>query len=270
MNKLIIFFIFFAIKIYAFHEFEQKFGARTTDSDECILRNINQCYQMNFTAKGFQCCKCKINGSPICNPMVKIKSALDEMATKNGEILTKEYIGFSIFSDNKEYISYEFECPDGKFNFTYTKKNYTDDDQKKFKSAKHCMKYFNLKSGSISKENCYQADLATTGNSKVSCGYYEFDITMTDGSKTNYQTCFLFNEDIRNTLNFGYLVKQMAEDVAVSKAIDNGKELSSYKMTGTNSGGSSYVYDSFTDKLSSSKFLNCRILLLILFYIFIC
>jgi len=270
MNKLIIFFIFFAIKIYAFHEFEQKFGARTTDSDECILRNINQCYQMNFTAKGFQCCKCKINQQPICNPMVKIKSALDEMATENGKILTKEYIGFSIFSDNKEYISYEFECPDGKFNFTYTKKNYTDDDQKKFKSAKHCMKYFNLKSGSITKENCYQADLATTGNSKVSCGYYEFDITMTDGSKTNYQTCFLFNEDIRNTLNFGYLVKQMAEDVAVSKAIDNGKELSSYKMTGTNSGGSSYVYDSLTDKLSSSKFLNCRILLLILFYIFIC
>ena len=292
MNKFKIFFFFFLLKACSFHQLEQSFGSRNNDFDTCMVQDINKCPDIKFEAKGFQCCKCTYNNSPICNPMVSpIKSAQDEMATENGKILTREYIGFALFNDGQQYISYDFECPDGKFGFKYETKNYTTGEQEKFKDQNHCLKYFNEKPESIKEDTCYNAKLATTGNSNVTCGYYEFDIIMTDNSTTKYQTCFLYNDDIRTTKNMGNLIKQMAENVAVMAAIYKEKELLSYQMTGTNSENKYFIYYSVNDTVISpsdveptdsdepsdttdgtkpnlSKFINGRyILVLILFYI---
>ncbi len=98
------------------------------------------------------------------------------------------------------------------------------------KSQKHCIKYNEEYSGTITKDICYKADLATTGNSGVSCGYYEFDIMMTDKSTYKHQTCFLYNDDIRTTKNIAYSIKQMAELEAVKVANEQEKELSSYQI----------------------------------------
>ena len=251
MKKLKIFFFFLLLKACSFYQLEQRFGSRNTDFDLCIAQDINKCHDIKFEAKGFQCCKCKVNNSPICNPMVSpIKLAQDEMATENGKILTRENIGFSMFKDNLTSSSYEFECPDGKLAYKYEDKNYTIEEHKKFKSQNHCLNYYNRMSISITKETCYNAILSTTGNSGVSCGYYEFDMKMTDNSNYKFQTCFLFNDDIITTKKLGFLKKQMGEDVALRVAIENEKELSSYKMTGTNSKNKCFIYDSVNDEVS--------------------
>ena len=251
MKKLKIFFFFLLLKACSFYQLEQRFRSRNTDFDLCMMQDVNKCPDIKFEAKGFQCCKTTVNQAPSCSPMIfPIKLAQDEMATENGKILTRENIGFSMFKDNLTSSSYEFECPDGKLAYKYEDKNYTIEEHKKFKSQNHCLNYYNRMSISITKETCYKADLATTGNSGVSCGYYEFDMKMSDNSNYKFQTCFLFNDDIIATKNLGYLKKQMGEDVALRVAIENEKELSSYKMTGTNSKNKCFIYDSVNDEVS--------------------
>ena len=284
MNKLKIFFFFLAIKICSFHQFEQILGSRNTDSDECILQNINNCPAKKFTAKGFQCCKTIVNNAQICNPMVKpIISAINESATENGKKLTREYIGYSMFKDSQSYISYNFECPDGKFSFKYESKNYTAYEKGNLTSPKHCLKYYNDNKEITGKDICFNATIAQNGTG-VSCGFYEFDIKMNNNFTVKYKTCFLYNDDIRKTKNLGYLIKQMAEDVAVRESINKERVLQNYIMKGTNKQGKYFIYESLNDTVSSSKdsdgssgangangakFLKNRFkLLLILFYIF--
>ena len=285
MSKIKIFILFLVIKICSFYQFEQGFGSRNSDLQNCALKE-NQCSEFIFTAKGFQCCNCAINKESKCYYMISpIKLAQDEETTENGKLLTKEYMGFTMIKDELEYLSYDFDCTDGKLSFKYELSNFSPEEQEKLKSPNHCINYNSEYSGEITKDICYKADLATTGNSGVSCGYYEFDIILEDNSKVKHQACFLFNDDIRTTKNIGYTIKQMAEQEAEQVATQKEKELSSYQMTGTNSKEKSFIYFSINDtvsipsdvdpsdsgepvKPSVSNFINTRyIFLLILFYI---
>ena len=295
MNTLKILFFFFAIKICSFYQFEQRFGSRNTDFYECMSKASNQCFEVKFTSKYFQCCKNIINKSSKCNIMLSpIKSAQDELKTENGKILTKELMGFSMFNAEKQdNLSSDFECSDGKLNFKYYLSDFTEEEKVKFKSQKHCLKINAEYTEAITKDICYKADLATAGNSGASCGFYEFDIIFGDKSKIKHQTCFLFNDDIRTTKNLGYSIKQMAEMEAVKVAGQQQKELSSYQMIGTNSKEKSFKNYSVNDTVSIpidpvptdtdtsdtsdtsdstlpsiSKFINCRYIFLLILFLF--
>ena len=292
MKKLQILSFFLVMKICSLYLSEQRLGSRSTDFNDCTQKDANLCSDVKFTEKGFQCCKFSDSESPKCNIMVSpIKSAQDEANSENGKILYKEYFGYYIFNaESPENFASEIQCEDGNLNFKYEVKDYTSEQQEKFKSQKHCLFYNAEPPEEITKNLCYNADLATTGNSGISCGYFELDIVMTDNSKVKQQTCFLFNDDIRTTKNLGYSIKQMAEEVALNVARGEGKELLSYQMTGTNSKEKSFIYYSVNDTVSIpidpiptdtdtsdttdgtkpniSKFINSGyILLLILFYI---
>ena len=277
MNKLLIFFFFISIKISAFYQLEQSFSSKNTDLDDCLRKDINKCSEFKFTAKGFQCCKNIVNQESKCFAMISpIKLATDDIATGNGQILIKEYFGYNMLNSGApQTLSSDFECPDGKLNVKYDINDFSDVEKEKLKSQKHCLKYYSGYSGAITKDICYKADLATTENSGVSCGYYEFDIIFEDNSKVKHQTCFLFNDDIITTKNLGYPIKYIAESEAVKIAVKEGKELSSYQMTGTNSKEKNFVYYSLSDTVNTNdstmpniSFINnIYILLLILFYI---
>ena len=280
MNKLKIFLFLLVMKICTLYLSEERLGSRNDDFLACTEKDEAHCSDVKFTAKGFQCCKYIVN-QPQCGIMVSpIKSAQDEVNTENGKILYKEYFGYSIFKAEKpESIAPSFDCPDGKLNFKYGIDKYSTEEQQKLKSQKHCLKINDDYSETITKDICHKADLATTGNSGVSCGYYEFNIVMTDNSTYKHQTCFLYDDDIRTTKNIGYAIKQMAEMEAVKVASEEGKELLSYQMNGTNSDNKYFMYDSVSDTVSASadtsdgtalniSFINSGyIFLLILFYI---
>lgn len=276
MSKLKIFFFFLSIEICSFYQFEQRFGSRNTEYDDCTsVGDTNKCLAFKFTIKGFQCCKVITSPSPICNPMISpIYLATNESAKENGKILNREFFGYNLINDKKTSISMNFECADGKISYQYESKNYTDKEQEKLKSPQHCLNHYNKKE-STSKSTCFNSVVATAGNSGVSCGYYEFDLIMTDNSTAKYQTCFLYNDDIRTTKNMGYLIKQMAENIADREAINREKILNKYIMKGVNNQGKYFIYESLNDTVSTppgsdgAKFLSNKFaLLLILFYIF--
>ena len=278
MNNLKTIFFFLLLKICSLHLSEQRISSRNNDFFECIYKDIDHCSDVKFTALGFQCCKNKINQESKCFPMISpIKLAQEEVKTENGKILVKEYFGYSMFNgESSQNLSTDCECPDGTLSIKYELKDFSPEEQEKLKSQKHCIKYNEEYSGTITKDICYKADLATTGNSGVSCGYYEFDIMMTDKSTYKHQTCFLFNDDIRTTKNIAYPIKQMAELEAVKVANEQEKELSSYQMKGTNSKDKYFIYYSLNDTVGTPNsgvtnlsFINIRyIVLLILFCIF--
>ena len=276
MSKLKIFLFFLSIKICSFYQFEQRFGSRNTELDDCTyITDLNKCLTVTFIAKGFKCCKSTLNTDKRCTPMVSpIYLATNESAKDNGKILNREFFGYNLINDQKPSISMNFECADGKISYQYESKNYTDKEQEKLKSPQHCLSHYNKKE-STSKSTCFNSVVATAGNSGVSCGYYEFDLIMTDNSTAKYQTCFLYNDDIRTTKNMGYLIKQMAESVAVREAINREKILNKYIMKGVNNQGKYFIYESLNDTVSTppgsdgAKFLSNKFaLLLILFYIF--
>ena len=94
MSKIKIFILFLAIKICSFYQFEQGFGSRNSDLQNCALKE-NQCSEVIFTAKGFQCCNCAINKESKCYYMVSpIKLAKDEATTENGKILYRNIWDF--------------------------------------------------------------------------------------------------------------------------------------------------------------------------------
>jgi len=278
MNNLKTIFFFLLLKICSLHLSEQRISSRNNDFFECIYKDTAHCSDVKFTALGFQCCKNKINQESKCFPMISpIKLAQEEVKTENGKILVKEYFGYSMFNgETPQNLSTDYECPDGTLSIKYELKDFSPEEQEKLKSQKHCIKYNEEYSGTITKDICYKADLATTGNSGVSCGYYEFDIMMTDKSTYKHQTCFLFNDDIRTTKNIAYSIKQMAELEAVRVANEQEKELSSYQMKGTNSKDKYFIYYSLNDTVgipnsgvTNISFINSRyIVLLILFCIF--
>ena len=71
MSKLKIFLFFLSIKICTFYQFEQRFGSRNTEYDDCTsVGDTNKCLAFKFTIKGFQCCKSSVNKNSRCNPMV--------------------------------------------------------------------------------------------------------------------------------------------------------------------------------------------------------
>ena len=296
MNKLKILCFILLIEIFSSLLLEPNFGSTEDDFIKCRNQtDTKQCSSITFETKNFQCCKLesKEKGIEQCNSMAKpIKPAQEELNSANGKIMTKEIGGYNLFSNNSEVMfnDYSFSCQDGDINFKFDPNSYTEEERAKFKSDNHCIYYSTLEyqQGNITREACYNAILVTTGDSGVSCGYYEFKLNLNDSSTGTYKTCFLFNDDILKTKNLGLWTKMMTEDIATNAEYNFSKKYLNYQFNASNSKGEYFVYYSINDTVivptdsdeptDSGKptgsyfyisiFLNSRfILLLILFLI---
>ena len=284
MNKFKILCFILLIEIFSSLLLEPNFGSTKKDFSKCKNHtDTKQCSSVIFDTKNFQCCnlKSKEKGIEECDVMVKpLQSANDELKTENGKIITREFGGYNLFSNDSDikFNDHYFTCKDGELNFIFDPKSYNDEEKAKYKSDKHCIYYSSLEyqQENITKETCYNAILASTGNSGVSCGYYEFKLNFDDKTKGDYHACFLFNEDILKTKNLGLWTKMMTEEIATNAEYELNKTYSNYQFTATNSKGKSFIYYSINDTIIASdssnlylsRFFNSRyILLLILFLI---
>ena len=286
MNKLKLLSFILLIEIFTSLLLEKNFGSTKDDFDKCRSENdTTKCASVQFETKNFQCCKFKFKpdttGDEMCNVMVKpLRPAQEELNTINGEIMTKEIGGYELFSNSSMLMTnyYDFTCQDGNLNYVYEPDNYTVEEKEIFKSSNHCLYYKGIEYSqeNITQHICYNADLAISKDSRVSCGYYEFKLNFQDASTDNYKACFLFNEDILTTKNLGFWTKVNVEEIVANAESKKGKYYTSYQFKATDSKGQYFIYYSINDSVitstdsnsNTSGFLYSRnILLLILFYI---
>lgn len=288
--KLIFFLL--SIEIFSSLLLEESFSSITNDIMECASQtDATKCQNKKFETKTFQCCneikKSTKNGQTseesVCTPTINpIKPAQDEVATDNGKIMLKEYFGFQMFvggreSENIENISNEYKitCQDGNFNFKVESQDYTEEEKKKFNNTNHCFNFDRDQPyKNPDKETCLNSILSTAGKgSGVSCGYFKYEINFNDSTTGNGSLCFLFNENIIKNKNIGFMMKQLLTALINNKAIRQEKELSNFKLIGTNSKGSSFTYYSSNDNFivngdsNYQRFLGYNYLLLIFLFL---
>ena len=289
MNYIKIFYFLIAIELITSLISNQNYAPKKTDFKNCREQDTSQCSSYKLESKAFQCCYSNYTRSYddksyydySCDVMLNpLQLALDEIKTENGKLMFKEYYGFEFFVmyDIKENLLFknEYSCSDGKYSFGSNTKDYTEKEKEIFKSNDYCLRPLikAYRPEKITKETCFNSKLATTGNSGISCGYYEMKLYFNTGTNSDYKTCFLFNEDTLKNKNVGRLFKINSEEYSILEADEDFNELSYYQITMTNPKGRYFIYNSKdynvtidTDinsaKVLGSKYLLVFILLLI-------
>ena len=285
--KLFIFLL--SIGIFSSLLLEENFKSVTSDAIKCnSYEDTTKCKEIMFETKSFQCCnqrKKSVRGDktseseecfPIINP---VKPAQDETITTNGQIMIKEYFGFNKFMNEEKSTDisdeYYYTCQDGSFNFKVDFADYTNEEIKKYNDINHCFNFDRDEPYKpADKETCFNSILATAEkDSGVSCGFFEYQINLNDSTTRNYSLCFLFDEEIIENKNIGFMMKQLLTIIANKVAVSEEKELSDYKITGTNYKGSSFTYYFSNDNFivdgepNYYKFLEYKYLFLIFLFL---
>ena len=148
MRKIKIFFLLISIQIFSSLLLDEKLGSITQDIFLCGLQqNKTKCSAVELQTKPFQCCSQKLienykDKEPkeeetctfLTNPL---QSGIDEMATENGKILFKEYVGFDYFikkqDENITSQSLDISCKDGNLSLEINIDDYTEEEKVNFK-----------------------------------------------------------------------------------------------------------------------------------------
>ena len=241
---------------------------KKTDFQNCRELEASQCTSYKMESKAFQCCHDHLtyifDGSPynpykydVCDVMLNPSQlAVDEIKTENGKLIIKEYYGFDHFgvhnrTQNMIFKS-DYSCSDGNYNFSFITQEYTEKEKEIFKSNNYCLRPLikAYRPEKITKETCFNSQLATTGDSSISCGYYEMKLFFNNGTSSDYKTCFLFNDDTLKDKNVGRLFKINSKEYSILQADEDYKELSYYEVTMTNPKGRYFIYNSKDDTVN--------------------
>lgn len=285
MNKLKIFCFLISIEIFSSLLTKQNFDSKKEDFQKCKDQNPNQCTASKIESKAFQCCKQKMktNGGgksdehEMCNIMLNpIKLAQDEIKTENGKKMIKELYGFNYFGADKKTgnmsFEYDYSCLDGNYSFNFNSQDYTKYEKEIFNYSNHCLRTLikDLRPKNITTEMCFNSKLATTGNTGISCGFYEMKLYFNDSTVGDCKICFLFNEDILKNKNVGVIFKQISESLSSTEADQSKKELSYYQITMINQNGRYFRYNSLDDTVTIdnlANFINYSYLLFLILFI---
>ena len=283
MDKIKIFCFLIMIEIISSLLSNQISESKKEEFEHCQNLRSTQCLNYKMKSKGFQCCyqnlKYIIEGTPLEDPgcevtLNPVSLAQDEVKTENGKSMIKEFYGFHFFvmenrTENASF-EYEYHCSDGNYTFGYASQDYSEEQKKIFKSINYCLRPLinEYRPPEITQETCTNSQLATTGNTGISCGYYEMKLYYNDSTVGDYKSCFLFNEDTLKNKNAGALFKQNSEYYSKLEAGRAKKELSYYQITITNPKGRYFKYNSLDDTVTvdnntdSAKFLDYRYILI--------
>ena len=285
MTKIKLFCFLIAIELISSLQSNQNYDPKKTDFQNCREEGENQCSSFKMKSKAFQCCFSNLtestDGRPYqdqsCDVMLNpTKLANDEINTENGKFIVKEWYGYDHFGDHDRSRNHSskvnYYCPDGDYSYTFDARDISENEIEKFKSPNHCMKhlYQAIRKTKVTKETCFNAIFATTGNSDISCGFYEMKLYLTNGTTKDFNACYFFNDDTLKDKNVGRLFKVNSEEFSWF-AVDEAKEISYYKITMTSPKGRYYVYNSLDDTVvldtDSGKFLGYKYLLILILFL---
>ena len=86
----------------------------------------------------------------------------------------------------------------------------------------------------------------------LSCGYFKYTLKYSDGSSDEIESCGIFNRDLIKQKNIDDKSKESYQSFINSNK-DEGKIVVSFEVNLSNKEGQYIVYDSATDRITSSN-----------------
>ena len=253
------------------------------DITKCTsFQDTNNCVNVVLKTEEVQCCLVKISmlyiypySTTMCSVLNKpIKLLKERMEKESNKAIMKEAFGYVSYqmvpgmNNIKEIIDYT--CIDGKWQMKYGFDTYTTEEIAILKGENHCLRYLFGKAF-ISKEECFNSTLLQSSlDAGLSCGYYQFDLTYSDGSTESLKSCGIFNSD---SVEYGQLDSKSTEMMSsfINNNKDGNKIVLSYKVELSDKKGNNMVYDSTTGKVITNNFnkiniSKCLLLLMVLLF----
>jgi len=255
--------LYFVLIILLFSQIiSQNYEEILNDAFLCMEGEYGYCSNVKLNSGVYQCCNVVTTSYgyeyPFCSvQMTPISLYKEQMENEITKALFKEMFGYSKYeinnSVNSEYLKtkIEYNCKDGNLTILYGYDTYTDDEIKVFQSGNHCLKYIYEQNFSTTQENCFNSVL--TQNAKdagLTCGFFEFNIKYTDNTVDNIKTCNIFNKDVANYGNIDEKTKESFTTIVNSN--NEQKVVLSYTVEFSDESGYTLVYDSTTEKVSST------------------
>jgi hypothetical protein len=259
--------------------FSQNYDALLEDTITCMgNENTNNCTSVKLSSGVYQCCKLKTttysSDYSLCSVQVTpISTFKNYLELKSTKALFKEIFGYVIYNTSYTYnydyssntytynydyysnylkIKMDYICKDGNATLKFGYDTYTNSEISVLQSSNHCLRYIYYDKLFTSKQDCFNSVL--TQNAKdagLSCGYFEFHLKYSDGLTDTIQICNIFNNDL---ISYGQLddkTKESFESI-VSTNKNSSKTVVSYNVEFSDKNGNTLVYDSTSQKVTSS------------------
>ena len=259
MQKLIIFCLLVSLAFSKSPLAEESCLDPTKNTTEACLNTI-------LTDTSVQCCEASTNilGVLEVNTCItSIKPTPDLETFKDiipkFEAVSKEVVGFTLYGQATKFspimsiieqyppdkilpLDINLDCQDRNLNITLEK--ISDADKQALKSEDHCL-YYTYKSfiNKASSFECSNGLLTDTIKAEgFTCGYYQFKIKVQGETAREFNTCFLYHDEIYEQLSgVEAIVKKLDEIVKVVTADEVSFTIDIYDKRGYQ-----YLYDSQT------------------------
>ena len=255
MQKIIIFCLLVSLT------FSKNFLA----DESCLSVSTDSCLNTILTDTSIQCCvaSTKVLGAIDVNACItSIKPTPDLETFKDiipkFEAVSKEVVGFTLYGKATKFspvmdiiqpytdiilpLDINLDCQDRNLNMKLEK--ISDADKQALKSEDHCL-YYTYKSfiNKASNFECSNGVLTDTIKAEgFTCGYYQFKIKVQGETAREFNTCFLYHDEIYEQLSgVEAIVKKLDEIVKVVTADEVSFTIDIYDKRGYQ-----YLYDSKT------------------------
>ena len=256
MQKIIIFCLLVSLT------FSKNFLA----DESCLSVSTDSCLNTILTDTSIQCCvaSTKVLGAIDVNACItSIKPTPDLETFKDiipkFEAVSKEVVGFTLYGKATSFspvmdqvdkyvpealfpININLDCKDRDLNIELNK--ISDADKQALKSEDHCL-YYTYKSfiDTTSSFECSNGVLTDTIKAEgFTCGYYQFKLNVQGETAREFNTCFLYHDEIYQKLSG---VKEIVEKLnEIVKAVTT--DAVSFTIDIYDKRGYQYLYDSKT------------------------
>ena len=245
------------------------FSRNLLDDESCIGVSTDTCKNTILTDTSIQCCVATANklGVSINTCIASINPTPDLETFKNiipkFEAVSKEVVGFTLYGKATKFspvmdiiqpytdiilpLDINLDCQDRNLNMKLEK--ISDADKQALKSEDHCL-YYTYKSfiNKASSFECSNGLLTDTIKAEgFTCGYYQFKIKVQGETAREFNTCFLYHDEIYEQLSgVEAIVKKLDEIVKVVTADEVSFTIDIYDKRGYQ-----YLYDSKTQAFTN-------------------
>ena len=219
-------------------------NSRYIDYEKCSQeKNETLCKIINFEAKDLQCCiqKNQIDSDESsegvdCNPLIKpITEAKQYMKTEKGKAIFAENSLYSIFSEEETPQNFRqtvtYDCNDGEVSMVADSKILTNEDKTLIKSDEHCLKYgiYQYNENEINEEKCLSLKLIKKSTDLgLTCGYYELNLKLNDGTNSTFKYCGPFDKEIYYTKKLNWMDKRDFDEAIYMETRKVDKDIEEY------------------------------------------
>ena len=232
-------------------------NSRYDDYGKCSQEhNETLCKTLNLETKDMQCCIQinKIDSDESsegvdCNPLIKpIAEAQQYMNTEKGKAIFEENSLYSIYSEEtpQNFVqTVTYDCNDGEVKMIADSKILNDEDKTLIKSDEHCLKFgiYQYSEIEINEEKCLGLKLIKKSRDLgLTCGYYELNLKLNDGTNSTFKYCGPFNKEIYYSKKLSWMDQRDFDEAIYMETRKISKDIEEYTAYFTGEKNRSLVY----------------------------